>query len=250
MRAEDVRALARGGAMLLAAGVGNRLLEWVFSSRPLVAVIVSGLVLDFWSQRAGARWMPTPAKNRMELVRTSAKGLGIGLAIGAAVVAICALSGQVRLHSGRPSVAGVALGTLRTGAVAFRDELLYRGIPLALLAGRLPERWALAFAAVLSSAPLALASGQLAPLLFAGSAGLYFALVWQVGAGGFFAWANHMGWLVATQVLIQGAIVEAEWLGGSLAGDAASAGLPAYLGAAAFAAAAFIVARSKRAASQ
>jgi hypothetical protein len=248
MRAEDVRALARGGALLLAAGVGTRLLEWAFSSRPLLAVIVSAFLLDMWSQRVRARWMPVPPQHRRELARRLAQGLGIGVAMGVAVVAICALLGQARMHPSRASAAGLALGTLRTGAVAFRDELLYRGIPLALSDGHLPARSQLAFCAVLGAAPLVLATGRIEALLLAGFAALYFALVWQVGRGGFFAWANHAGWLFATQVLSQGAIVDVEWVKGSLASTSESGGIAAYAGAASFAAAAVILARSKRAA--
>src|SRR5262249_29369293 len=78
----DVLALVRAGAFLLVAGVVLRALEWVFSSRPIVAVVVGAFSLDLWAQRIDARWTaPAPARPDRVLTFVVAAGTGLGLGL-------------------------------------------------------------------------------------------------------------------------------------------------------------------------
>jgi len=228
--------LAGAGALLLLAGVVLRLLEWAFASRPIIAVVIGAFLLDLWSQRLGARWSPSIAPpSSVVSVKRWLGGLGIGLGIGLLVVLAAAVTGSASVTWGRFSPASVAIGFVRAGAYAFRDELLFRGIPLAL-AGKLPRPWPVVFSSLLGVAPLALLPGaRIEAMLLGLFAGLFFALVWEEGGGGLSAWASHTGWLLAIQVVMGGAVIEVEYMGGSLASMQGASGLPADLGVAAFA---------------
>lgn len=244
----DLRALARGGSLLLAAAIGVRFLEWVFPKQPLVAVVIACFLLDLWSQNLGARWLPSPSPRPPWFAATRwLMGVGLGLGLGLVVVAFAALLGAARLRFGTASATSVALGGARTAAYAFRDELLFRGIPLALAKDHVDRRWSTLFCAILGVAPIALVPGTGPELWLLGiSAGVFFALTWQLGPGGSVAWARHTGWLIAIEVVSQGGGLDIAWTNGALASTTNAAGLPAYLGAASFALATFILYRRKR----
>jgi hypothetical protein len=124
---------------------------------------------------------------------------------------------------------------VRCGAYAFRDELLFRGVPLALARDKVPRPWPVLFCALLGAAPLALVSPwHVEALVLAVTSGLVFALIWSDGAGGLVAWASHTGWLMAIQIGLQGSALDVEWKAGNLASGADAAGVPAYLAAATF----------------
>jgi len=94
----------------------------------------------------------------------------------------------------------------------------------------------------LGFAPSALSPGIRPELGLLGiCGGLFFALTWQRGPGGCVAWARHTGWLVAIEVVSHGAGLDIVWTNGVLASTTNAAGLPAYLGAATFALAAFVL---------
>lgn len=94
----------------------------------------------------------------------------------------------------------------------------------------------MAFSSLLGVAPLALVPGaRIEAILLGLLAGLFFALVWEEGEGGLSAWASHTGWLLAIQVVMGGSVIEVEYKRGSLASMQGASGLPADLGAAAFA---------------
>src|SRR5690242_16542901 len=90
MRPDDVRALARSGALLLGAAVAARLLEWLLASQPVVAAVVEGLLLDVWAQRRGARWTPAPDRAAARAKMAAAAGAGFGLALVAVGIAALA----------------------------------------------------------------------------------------------------------------------------------------------------------------
>src|SRR5689334_23201962 len=93
LRAEDVRALARAGVMLLAAGVAVRLLDFVFASRPVLAVGLAALLFDIWARRLGVRWAPLLDSGGRSRLRTGAASFGTGLILGLVVVTASAALG-------------------------------------------------------------------------------------------------------------------------------------------------------------
>jgi hypothetical protein len=227
---EATRRLTIAGSLLLLAGVVMRLLEWTFANRPIVAVAISAFLLDIWWRRLGGRW--SPSVSRAGSFKTAIAGFAVGLAIGFFSVVGAAASGRASVVFGHFSLAGVAVGSVRAGVYALRDELLFRGTPLAL-AGEAPRPWPLLFSALLGVAPLVLVPGvRIEAILLGLIAGLFFALQWKEGAGGLSAWASHTGWLLATQVVTRGTVVDV--------------GLPAYLAVLAFAASGWLLCGRKR----
>jgi len=241
LRTDDVRALVRAGGMLLVAGIAARALDWIFSSRPILAVVIGAFFLDLWAQRIGARWMP--GNPEASTARRLFAGMGTGLALGLFVVLLAAMLGAAHLSLTRASAASVGIGVLRTAAYAFRDELLFRGVPLALTRGHVPHAWSIAFSVALSVAPLVLSAGGVAPLALTASSAFLFATIWLRGAGGFAAWVIHVGWRIAVEVVAGGSGLEVTYLKGALPSTEGAEGLPAYLGTAAFALAAFVLYR-------
>jgi hypothetical protein len=234
----DVLAIARAGAMFLAAGAASRALEWVFSSRPILAVVIGAFLLDLWAQRLGARWMPPgDVKASSFTPDRLALGVGTGLGLGLVVVLASAGLGVAHVSMGRVSAMGLGIGVVRVAAYAFRDELLLRGVPLALVQGHVPPRWAIAFCTALGVAPLVLSATSTAALVLGAASALFFAMTWQLGAGGFGAWAAHTGWRIAIEVVAGGSVLDVVYDKGALPSVEGASGLPAYLAAAAFLAA-------------
>jgi hypothetical protein len=243
-RPADVLAIARGGAMLLAAGVASSALEWAFSKRPILAVVIGAFLLDRWAQSLGARWMPAgDVKERSFTPDRLALGVATGLGLGLVAVLASAALGFAHVSVVRPSLMGFGLGIVRTAAYAFRDELLLRGVPLSLMQGHVPERWAIGFCAALGVAPIALSATTAAPLALGAAAALFYAMIWQIGAGGFGAWATHVGWRIAVEVVAGGSVLDVVYEKGALPSAEGASGLPGYLGAAAFVLAATALAR-------
>jgi hypothetical protein len=242
LRPEDVLALVRGGALLLVAGAALRSLEWLLSRwSPILPAVIGAFLLDLWAQRIGARWM-APDRARSGSLSTFFAGAGTGLALGLFVVLAAAGLGAAHVAVSQISVRALSIGLLRIAAYAFRDELLFRGVPLALVGGRVGRSWSIAFSAALGAAPLLLSSGP-AAIALAAVSGVFFALIWQVGAGGFAAWATHAGFRVASEVVAGGSILEVTYEKGALSSTEGAAGLPAYLAILAFALSAVTVYR-------
>jgi hypothetical protein len=240
--AEDLLALARGGALLLAVGTALRALDWVFPSQPIVAVVIGAFLLDLWAQRIDARWM-APGRTSSSSVTTFPAAAGAGLALGLFVLAAAVAFGAAHASVARISAASIGIGVLRTAAYAFRDELLLRGVPLALANGYVPPAWSLAFCVALGAAPLVFSAGGFAPIALAAASSFLFATIWQMGAGGIAAWATHAGWRIAIEVVAGGSVLEVTYEKGALPSIEGASGLPAYLATAAFALSAVAVLR-------
>jgi hypothetical protein len=248
LRANDVRELGLAGSLLLAAGLAQRILESQFAKRPFLAVVITAFVLDYWARRAGARWAPVELDTRGQVVRRWLGGFGWGAGAALFAVACAAATGSAHVGLGSASAMGIGLTALHIVAQAFRDELLYRGIPLALIGNRLPPPWPIAFSTALGVAPvLAFSSGRIELPLLALASGLFFALTWQLGAGGFVAWAAHVGWLFVIQIVVNGAPLDVEWTRGALTSDNVAGGAPPYLAAHGFAAVTLALLARKRA---
>jgi hypothetical protein len=162
--------------------------------------------------------------------------------MGLVVVLVGALVGALRLEFRWAALASIGFGTLRVVVYAFRDELFYRAIPLALMRHHVRPAWAIAFSAFLGVAPIAFSSWSRPDVLLLGAAtSLFLTLTWSLGSGGLAAWGIHSGWLFAIQVAARGAPFDVTWQRGGLASTTEAAGLPAYAGAAVFAVAAFML---------
>ncbi len=146
---------------------------------------------------------PGPAPARRAPARAPLRvGVGAAVAVGAAVVAIAA-SGALQwfqVEAGVPLSAALAFAVARAAAMAVRDELLFRGIPLAAATrAGVPAPVARVFAALLSGASLVLLPGVTpAAIALAVASGWLFASLWERDRGAWAAFGAHGAWLLVT----------------------------------------------------
>lgn len=236
----EVERVVRGAAWLLLAGAIVRGLDVGFENRPLFALALGAFAVELISHRVEVRLGGESA------LRMALRGAALGLAVATAAIIACQVTGVARVRAGAPSLS-IVLGALRPLLQAGRDEILSHGMPLALATGRIPDRFAIPFAALLGAAPLASAPGvSLEAFALAVISGGLFALLWRVFDGGWLAIGAHAGWSFATDLAIRGPLLDVSFGSGALAPAARASGWPAMIAASFFAALGFVVARRLR----
>ena len=231
--------LGIGAAWLVGVASGLQIITLVFGVATLGTPIFGALLLDLVAGRCGVRWDEgsvegSPYPWGRALAR-AATGAGIALCAGGAVVAVGLSAGWLHGHGeGIHPVLALIMALVRATAVAVRDELLYRGIPLAAASrARLPAWAGRAFAALAGAAAIALAPGvTAAALAMEAAAGWLFASLWQRGRGAWAAVGAHLAWVLLMGSALHGGLADLDWARGSVALDASSSGPPAWLAAA------------------
>jgi uncharacterized protein len=228
--------LGIGATWLLGVGAVLQVLDLLVGASPLGAAIAGAVLVDLAADRAGVRWDGRAGRGRGKKLpwRVAARRVltGAGRALCAVLLAVGVgwALGWAHGGLGRPSVtAGILL--LRVTAVAVRDELLFRGIPLAAAhRARVPRPAAELFAAAAGAASIALLPGSNpAAVALAFGSGWLFASLWRLGA-----WAAigaHAVWLLLLGGLLRGQLLDIEWGPGLLGLGVHSAGAPAWLAA-------------------
>jgi hypothetical protein len=139
------------GAVVLV-HLANQLLD----TKPLAAVVAGALIAEFVVQRSKID-LPEPVKPARPL-RSPKLEAGIGIALSAVIIGFYVLIGvltkQATFSKGAWSVDGLLFGVLRSAAVSFRDETLWRWLPLVLALRCTHWRPASAFVVVVSTAGL------------------------------------------------------------------------------------------------
>lgn len=223
---------------LLGAGAIAFAVEGFFESNRMLALVVGALAVDWLAGRSGLKWDETDRASWRELGIRLAKGFGVGAAIVLAGLVVLAIAGKARVGLGHPAAVGLGMGLITALAQAARDELLFRGMPLALMKDRVADRWALPFVALLGAAPVVLsahatATGVAIVLL----SGFAFALLWRLGTGMYAAWGAHAAWLFFSGTGSRGMLLDAEVTGGQLMPAAGATGAAAWVMLAVFGAA-------------
>src|SRR5262249_36765595 len=131
----------------------------------------------------------------------------------------------------------LAFAVARAVALAVRDELLFRGIPLTAAArAGVPAPVARAFAALVGGASIVMIPGvSAAAVALAVAPGGRFAARWGRERGG--VAGAHAAWTVLVGSVIHGGILDVEWTTGELAWGVGATGAPAWVAAAAMIAA-------------
>jgi len=210
---------------------------------PLLALVIGFFVVDLVAGRVGAGF------GEGNVYRQGAIGLGIGAALALSVALVTLASSSATIALGAPTLMTL-LAAARPFLAAFRDELLFRGMPLAFAKrAHTPDAYALVFAALLGVAPL-LGAPSVRPeaLILTFTAGLFSALLFRAGAGrvAFFA---HAGWLFFADIGFRGALLDVSFHQGAIAPFARASGFPAWIAATLFASgAAGVIAWQRRAA--
>jgi hypothetical protein len=141
----------------------------------------------------------------------------------------------------------VLLALVRAAAMAVRDELLYRGIPLAAASrAGIPAPAARVFASLTGAAAMALLPGvSLGGVALALGAGFLSASLWQRDRGGYAAVGARAAWLLLFGSLLHGGLFDVHWHAGNLAIGNTSWGAPAWLAAAALGVTGFLAGRKR-----
>ncbi|MRG92778.1 type II CAAX prenyl endopeptidase Rce1 family protein [Polyangium spumosum] len=214
------REVAKGSAWLLGVALAVRLAEVLVGRNPLVAALVGAIVVDLGTYRAGVRWDPDPSTGkgpRARALRGIGLGLGVSLVLVVVPLVVAVLAGFASVSAGSPS-GTLAFALLRAAAVATRDELLYRGLPLVVAArAGLAPRFGIGYAVLAGVAALALVPGASweALVLTAAQGGLYAVLWARTGV----AWASvaaHAGFTLLAGAGLRGGLVDVTWKSGLL----------------------------------
>jgi len=185
---DGAQAIARPGLLQLLVGGPAQVIGFLFATW-VIGVRALGL------GRAQLRWMP---------VRIGARGFGLGLALGAATGVVALLASVIFAGSGWSQDAGsfghyllqVAKTTLVLAPPAFSEELMFRGLPLVLLALAVGRGTALVTVAGVIFA-LFHARNPDVTMLGLGNialAGVFLGVAFYAPGGIWTAFGAHLGW--------------------------------------------------------
>ena len=224
--------LGMGLAWLLGTAATLQAAELLFS-KFIMAVAISGAVIaDVASTWAGVRWDEGEKRAWKDAIRRLGAGAGIAAAVIAVTFAGGAVLGKVEVQAGAPSV-GIFLVVLRCAAIAVRDELVFRGIPL-VAAGRagVPAPIARGFAALAGAASIAALPGaSAASLVLAAASGWLFATLWQRDRGAWSAVGAHAAWALLTGAVLRGGLVDMAFKEGNFGLGPRASGAAAWIAA-------------------
>ncbi len=237
--------LAIGAAWLVGLGAALRVVDVIVGQSPLAAAVVGAVLVDLLLSRAGVRWDEAGGRPLEGYLRSAVVGAGFGALAVAVPVVLLTLAGAAHVAPGRPSFA-LALGLVRAGAVAVRDELLFRGLVLAVVArAGLPVAAGLGFSAVAGGAAVALERGSSpASVALVVASGLLFAVLWRRDRGAFQAVGAHAAVALLAGVGLRGGLIEVTWASGLLGAGTHAQGAPAWVAAIGCLAIALVVGRS------
>jgi membrane protease YdiL (CAAX protease family) len=227
--------LGIGAGLLVGLSACLQLFEQILGPSNLGGAIFGALAVDIAAGRTGVRWdwdtLPLDAPRRA-IARVGA-GAGVAVVAGGLALAIAAAMRWFRATGPVAPSATIAFAVARAAAISVRDEILFRGIPLAAMSrARVPPMVARAFAALVSGAAIVAVPGATpAALALAVASGWLFAALWERDRGAWAAVGAHAAWVLLLGSFIHGGVMDLEWTTGELAVGAAADGMPAWLAA-------------------
>ncbi len=253
----SLRELGVGAAWVIGIAALTRIIDAILGTNPLASALVAAVAVELATTRAGVRWDEEVRPNASDADRAAARrralrrfGLGAGIAAAVVVgtVVALAIAGRATLEAGRPGF-GLVLALARSGAVAVRDELALRGLPLLVASRARVPGWAgVAFAALAGAAWIAALPGATPEALaLALASGWTYAMLWRLGRGAWAAVSAHGAYALLGGAGLRGGLVDVTFAAGSLSEGPKAAGAPAWLAAIAFAAAAGVLTWRERA---
>jgi hypothetical protein len=224
---------------MVGAAAAIQLIDVLLTQSALAAPLLGAFAADAASSRAGLLWWPSTKADPKSAPSGAAAGAKYA-ALGASIAIVTALAialvgvalGWATIAAGSLSISFV-FAIVRAAAIGLRDELVLRGIPLAVAerAG-VSDRFALLFASLAGAASLASAPATTLPaIVLALTSGFAFALVFR-RYGVFAASGAHAGWTLALGPLLRGDVLNVDWRDSALVIGSRAAGKPAWLAAA------------------
>lgn len=239
MHRRERKQLLVGAASLCGLAIVVHLLDGWFHTNPLAASLIGAVIVDLFGGRLGLQWNQGLPANAWQRTLRVLRGVALGAGIALFIVLVAAMLGWTHVMRGSPTVMGLGLGVAGPLAMAARDELLYRGVPMAIAGGRVPDRYLLPFVALLGAAPIVLQPGaSVIGVVLAISSGAFFAVCWRLGRGAYVPWGAHAGWLFMAGAGVHGGLLDAWFRDGVLVPISRAHGTIAWLAAVVFAIAA------------
>jgi hypothetical protein len=217
---------------MLALAAVLRGLEAIVGQNPFALPIAGAIAAELIAAQVGVTWSNLDGKPAAlgDLARASAKGAApIAIAV-VLVVGVGRAFGIAEVDAGHPS-ATLLFAAVRAVAIGARDELLFRGIPLAAAErAKVPRTAAITFGVLAGVASLAwMPSVTPAAIALEACSGLAFALLWRWGTVS--AVAAHAAWALLIGAGLHGSVIEVSWSRGALAIGAHAEGPPAAIAA-------------------
>lgn len=233
--------LGTGAAWLVGLSAANQIVAILFASNLLAVVVIQAVVVDLAIGKAGVRWDPAASDKGSDEVKNAARGIaagaGVALAVAALVTGAGAALGWAKLALHGPTMS-LGFVLVRAIAIGVRDSLLLVGLPHAFVkrAGGVPAWSAAAFSALAGGAAIGLQtaatpSNVALAIALTGAAGA----LWLRAGSGWAAAGLLGGWVLFAGAVLRGALVDVDWLRGSLAPGLIADGAPAWIAAALFA---------------
>lgn len=242
---EKIATLGVGAGYVLGLGAALQLVALLLGASPLGEAVVGALIVDLAAGRAPLTWALDGAA-RSVLIRRCAAAAGAAIAPLLAVIVLALLLGWARPHEGRVDLY-FALSLGAVVAIAIRDELLLRALPLhfAGKAGVHPIA-ASVFTAALSPAQLIASKPTAASVALSFASGLLFAAAYVRFRGAWAAIAAHTAWSLVIGPGTHGGFTDLEWLRGDLTDGVRASGAAPWIAAGLAAAAAGALLRAER----
>lgn len=236
--------LALGAAWLVGLSAALLLVDAAIGKSLLGVAVAGAVIVEIAAGYAGVRWDQGPERSVGPVLRRIGAGLALAAAVAGVGVLVSLAAGWAHPGLGRPSWS-LALAVVRAGSLGVRDELLFRGIPLAACArAGIRGTPARLFAALAGAAPLVLVpETSIAALVLAVALGWLFASLWEHERSGYAAAAASGGYLLVTRALLHGELFDLDWTRGVISAGPRASGPPAFVVAAAAVAAAFLLPR-------
>jgi hypothetical protein len=204
-RSSALREIAAGTACLISVTAGLQLVAG-YAPNPITRAFVGAFALSLVSGAVGFDAEAPGPSVRARVLRAALLGLAVSLV---SLAAALALGG--RLRSGEIGL-GALLGVAEGLAVAYRDEVWLRGLPLffARRAGLSP-RVTLPYLVATGVCVVALEpAAKLPGLALTAANGLAFAALWLRTGDPWAPVAAHGAWRVASDVVLAGDVLELE----------------------------------------
>jgi hypothetical protein len=187
------------------------------------AAIAQLAIAEFGAGRLAIAWSPpdSTAPTGASIARRALRGAGAGLAAALVLLAAGVAARTVTLTLVPASGARMVVGLVLAGLHAARDELLYRGLVLRLLAPVTRGPWALAACGAAAAAHAwSAGDAQAMTLVATALVGASLGAAWLVDEGAWMAWGANTLFTFATGTIFAGGLLDARvgagpWGGGS-----------------------------------
>jgi hypothetical protein len=221
-----------GLAWLLGTAAMLQIVELLFGQVIMGAALGGAVIADIAATWAGVRWDEGEKRHWKAAVARLGAGAGVAAGVIALTLALGAALGRLEISRGAPSI-GIFLVVLRSAAIAVRDELIFRGIPLVAAArAGVPGPVARAFAALAGAASMAsLPGASPASIALTAASGWLFATLWQRDRGAWSAVGAHAAWALLTGAVLRGGLVDIVFRDGNFGLGPRASGAPAWIAA-------------------